>query len=130
MREQATQDGKDAENALRKLAAAAKQGAMKAERAERRRSSLPLADLGRMRNGQTGMAQGGRGKGRVKQKKEDVLADLLNEMDDGDARDEAGSGEAGVEGMDAADIGMSKGVVVNHDVTHWRRGAATQGLRL
>lgn len=130
MREQATQDGKDAENALRKLATAAKQGMSRAERAERRRSSLPLADLGRIRDGKISKAQqNGRDKGKVKQKKDDVLADLLSEMDEGSGKGEGGLAKVGEDGMDAVDIGLSSGVVVNHDVGHWRKGAGRQGLR-
>ncbi|KAM0715100.1 hypothetical protein Q7P37_009565 [Cladosporium fusiforme] len=75
MREKATEEGMLAEQALRKLAAAAKAGAMKAE--SRRRSSAPLAGTGRVRDG------GGRKRPAPEMLFDDMLKDVA-EVNGGD----------------------------------------------
>lgn len=111
MREKATEEGMMAEQALRKLATAAKAGALKAER---RRSSV-LSGQGRARVA-----------GKSRQHDEDTFADVMNEVgDSGGAADEVA--DAHEEGPD---VEMPEGVVVNYDMGHWRHGAGRKALRL
>ncbi|KAK3114884.1 hypothetical protein LTR53_006342 [Teratosphaeriaceae sp. CCFEE 6253] len=110
MREKATQEGMLAEQALRKLATAAKAGALKAER---RRSSA-LSGPGKIRNASAGH--------RTVVDVRDTFADVMKEM--------GGADEEGDLGMDGAqdmadggiDTGMPEGVVVNFDMGYWRGG--------
>lgn len=112
MREQATQEGMLAEQALRKLAAAAKTSAMNAEK---RRNSVLSGE--------------GKARGPAKHKRrvrvhEDTFADVLKEIG---GLDEAadlgldGKAEANENGMD---LGMPEGIAVNHDMGHWRKGTS------
>lgn len=114
MREKATEEGTLAEQALRKLAAAAKTGAT---RADTRRSST-LSGLGRARSSAPPKARA-----RVSQ---DTLADVLKDVD--------GSDEALDSGMeivrdDAGELSMPEGVSVNHEIGHWRRHGGSKAKR-
>ncbi|KAK3061450.1 hypothetical protein LTR53_019777, partial [Teratosphaeriaceae sp. CCFEE 6253] len=108
MREKATQEGMLAEQALRKLATAAKAGALKAER----RRSNALSGPGKVRNAPAGL--------RTVEDVRDTFADVMKEM--------GGVDEEGDLGMDGAkdmadggiDTGMPEGVVVNFDMGYWR----------
>jgi hypothetical protein len=113
MREKATEEGMMAEQALRKLAAAAKAGAMKAER----RRSEKIA------------AQGGnvRGRGRVRAK-EDTFADVLKDLGDTDEAVELGVDGTDEQIQEGMDLGMPEGVIVNHNMAHWRKGGHRQSL--
>jgi transcription initiation factor TFIID subunit 8 len=112
MREKATEEGMLAEQALRKLAAAAKAGAMKAE--TRRRTSAPLAGVGRVRNG------AGRKRPAPEMLFEDVLMDITesNDMDYTMAID-------GVDdrGRQPTQSELEERVVVNSGMGNWRGGA-------
>lgn len=119
MREKATEEGILAEQALRKLAAAAKAGAFRAE--SRKRSGTVLAGPGRAR-----ASVGRRGPS-----SEDILGDVLQDI---------GGLEGGSDhpmGMDGTDerwdkikaLQISEGLLVNHDIGHWR-GGKRQGLAL
>jgi hypothetical protein len=117
MREKATGEGMMAEQALRKLAAAAKAGAMKAER----KRSEKLAAQGSSLRGSA------RGRGRVRAK-EDTFAEVLKDLGDTDE-----AVELGVDGTDeqiqgGMDLGMPEGVIVNHNMAHWRKGGHRQSL--
>nr|POE56255.1 transcription initiation factor tfiid subunit 8 [Quercus suber] len=114
MREKATQEGMLAEQALRKLAAAAKAGAMKAER---NRTSM-LRGPGRSSNTKR------------QAKKEEIFTDLLKDIG---ASEEAEDAEKNVDvamGSVEVDVGMPEGVVVNYDMGHWRRSGTRQALRM
>nr|POF01314.1 protein opy2 [Quercus suber] len=114
MRERATQEGMLAEQALRKLAAAAKAGAMKAER---NRSTI-LRRQGRARDTKR---EAGR---------EEIFTDLLKDIG---ALEEAEDAEKNVDialtSVDV-DVGMPEGVVVNYDMGHWRRSSTRRALRI
>lgn len=118
MREKATEEGMLAEQALRKLAAAAKTGAkIGATNAEMRRSST-LSGLGKARS-----SAATKTRTRVS---EDTLVDVLKDVE--------GSDEAMDMGMDGArddggDLGIPGGVAVNHEIGHWRRHGASKALR-
>jgi len=116
MREKATEEGMMAEQALRKLAAAAKTGALKAEK---RRSGV-LSGHGRVRGGGTGRAES----------KEDAFADVLKDIGGLDESDRWGMDGANGAREDGVDVGMPEGVIVNHDMGHWRHGGSRRSLRL
>lgn len=110
MREKMTQEGMMAEQALRKLAAAAKAGAMKAER----KRNVALSGLGRVRGAGGGDKNGNNGKG-------DAFADVLGEIGGGGVDGDVVMA-GGVE--DGVDVGMPEGVAVNYDMGHWRHRKA------
>lgn len=124
MREKATEEGTLAEQALRKLAAAAKAGALKVERKRSGHTSTVPTPHGTRLGGQRAAL-------RARQKVdtfEDVLKDIGEEgaVDAAVDRLDAGMKEAlADEGMD---LGMPEGVIVNHDMAHWRRGRHRLGL--
>lgn len=115
MREKATEEGMLAEQALRKLAAAAKTGAA---HAETRRSST-LSGLGRARSSTPPT----KARARISQ---DTLADVLKDVDGPDE-----TGEMGMDIVrdDGRELDMSEGVSVNHEIGHWRRHGARKGVR-
>ncbi|KAK5133524.1 hypothetical protein LTR08_007661 [Meristemomyces frigidus] len=100
MREKMTQEGMLAEQALRKLATAAKASALNAEK----KKSNALSGPGKVRNG------------RRVESKDSGFADVMGEL--GGLEDGAGMGV----GDDAADALMADGVGVNYDAGHWRQG--------
>ncbi|CAK3757620.1 Hypothetical predicted protein [Lecanosticta acicola] len=113
MREQATQEGMLAEQALRKLAAAAKTSAMNAEK---RRNSV-LSGEGKARDPARPHKRGARAH-------EDTFADVLKEiggLDEATDMDVDGKSHANGGGMD---LGMPEGIAVNHDMNHWRKGTS------
>jgi transcription initiation factor TFIID subunit 8 len=118
MREKATQEGMLAEQALRKLASAAKAGALKAEK---RRSSV-LSGPGKVRDA-------------VHRRREDVkdtFADVMKDIGGGDEEGDLsmevdGAGDADGDGVD---VGMPEGVVVNYDMGHWRHSGHRRAMRI
>jgi hypothetical protein len=117
MREKATEEGMMAEQALRKLAAAAKAGAMKAER----RRSEKIAAQGTTSRGNA------RGRGRARAK-EDTFADVLKDLGDTDEAVELGVDGTDEQIQEGMDLGMPEGVIVNHNMAHWRKGGHRQSL--
>jgi len=115
MREKATQEGMMAEQALRKLAAAAKAGALKAEK----KRSNALSGHGKIRGGVVGRIES----------REDAFADVLKEIGGLDELEDLGmdTNEAREDGID---VGMPEGVVVNYEMGHWRHGESRRTLRL
>lgn len=117
MRERATEEGLLAEQALRKLAAAAKKGAVKAEK--RKENTL---------RGEGRKMQGARGEGVGGVSGEGMFAQMLKEAGAGaGGEDEAMDLVAGHEEEkhgDGVDVGMPEGVVVNWDMHGWRRGGS------
>ena len=125
MREKATEEGILAEQALRKLAAAAKVGAVKAER----RREGTLSGSGKVRDGvpsaarKKGRERGGGGN--------EMFVEMLKDVDGG-AEDEAmgleldGTSALREEGVD---VGMPEGVAVNWDMAGWRQVRKKQHLR-
>lgn len=114
MRERATEEGLLAEQSLRKLAAAAKAGAIKAER---RRENI-LSGEGKKVTGARGSAMNG-------VSGEDMFAQMLTEAGGEAGDDEAMELAAGHEEDkhgDGMDVWMPEGVVVNWDMQEWRRG--------
>lgn len=117
MREKATEEGMMAEQALRKLAAAAKVGVMKAE--SKRRTSLALAGVGKVRDNAGG---------RKRPAAEMLFDDVLNEVG-------ASHGSHDVMALDGVSEGgltqaeMEERVVVNSGMVSWR-GGARHGLSL
>lgn len=112
MREKATEEGMMAEQALRKLAAAAKAGAMKAE--TRRRTGAPLAGVGRSRNGA----------GRKRPAPEMLFGDVLNDVTESNGADY----EMALDGADERErqptqSELEERVVVNSGMGNWRGGA-------
>lgn len=117
MREKATAEGMLAEQALRKLAAAQKSGAMNAEK--RRHSVLSV-------NGKAGGSAKARGRAR---QHEDTFADVLKDIGATDEPAELGlEAEEAVHG--GVDLGMPDGIAVNHDMSHWRRAGERRELRV
>ncbi|KAI5367484.1 Putative bromodomain associated domain, histone-fold, transcription factor TFIID, subunit 8 [Septoria linicola] len=117
MREKATEEGVLAEQALRKLAAAAKTSAMNAEK---NRNNV-LRGEGKLRGpAKAGTRNGARAH-------EDTFADMLKELGGGDEAMDLASDEA--EARTGMDLGMPEGVVVNHDMSHWRRPGQRGGMR-
>jgi hypothetical protein len=117
MREKATEEGMLAENALRRLAAAAKTGAMNAER----RRHDALSGVGKLRQG---AHRGRAGVGVAEDTFADVLKDIggIDETVDLDM-----DGTATKE--DGVDLGMPEGVAVNHEIGHWRKHGARKAIR-
>lgn len=113
MREKATEEGKLAEKALRKLAAAAKTSATNAER---RRSSV-LSGQGKPREPHSS---------RAGVQHEDTFADVLRDLGAGDDGTELNTAGTARDGMESDMLG---GVVVNHDMSHWRKAGRKKGLR-
>ncbi|KAK5114573.1 hypothetical protein LTR85_010150 [Meristemomyces frigidus] len=113
MRELMTQEGMLAEQALRKLATAAKASALNAER----RKSSALSGPGKVRNG----------KEKRQESRADGFADVLKDIG---GQDEA----VGMDGANDAiaqegiDVLMPEGVAVNYDMGHWRHGRKTPRL--
>jgi transcription initiation factor TFIID subunit 8 len=112
MREKATEEGMMAEQALRKLAAAAKAGAMKAE--SRRRTGAPLAGVGRSRNGA----------GRKRPAPEMLFGDVLNDLTESNG----GDYPMALDGADERErqptqSELEERVVVNSGMGNWRGGA-------
>lgn len=114
MRERATEEGLLAEQSLRKLAAAAKAGAIKAER--RKENTL---------SGEGKKMAGGRGPAVHGVSGEDMFAQMLQDAG-GEAGDEEAmeivAGHEEEKHGDGVDVGMPEGVVVNWDMHGWRRG--------
>ncbi|KAK5115317.1 hypothetical protein LTR62_001517 [Meristemomyces frigidus] len=115
MRELATQEGQLAEQALRRLATAAKAGAIKAEQ----RRSTALSGMGKVRDGVSG---------RQGKEKKDVFADVMLDLGGVDVAVSMEGQGVGVQ--DGVDVGMPEGVVVNYDLGHWRGSGQRKGLRL
>ncbi|KAF2719643.1 hypothetical protein K431DRAFT_286445 [Polychaeton citri CBS 116435] len=124
MREKAMEEGQMAEAALRRLAAAHKMGLAKVER---RRSIVPLSGPGKARFMQ-GMRRARRGKEQVDGKA--VFVDALRDL----MGDSGSIGEADAMILDGggrekgADLRMPEGVVVNHNMAHWRKGGGSRGV--
>ena len=126
MREKAAEEGILAEQALRKLAAAAKSGAVKVEK---RRMDV-LSGPGRR------VSDSARGKEKARRESggaEAMFAEMMKQVGEQD-RDEDDAMDLGEEGMnelreEGVDVGMPEGVVVNYDMGSWRRGGK-KGLRL
>ncbi|WPH01247.1 Hypothetical protein R9X50_00408400 [Acrodontium crateriforme] len=116
MREKATQEGMMAEQALRKLAAAAKSGALKAEKRRTNALSGPGKARGR--------------KARQVEKAEDIFSDVLKEVGGSEDVEEANMLNPAETVDSGVDPGMPEGVVVNYDMGHWRRGRGRHTLRL
>jgi hypothetical protein len=112
MREKATEEGMLAEQALRKLAAAAKAGAMKAE--SRRRTSAPLAGVGRVRDG------AGRKRAAPEMLFDDVLNDVTESHDGDCAMALDGADDRGRQPTQSE---LEERVVVNSGMGTWRGGA-------
>ncbi|KAK5168064.1 uncharacterized protein LTR77_006632 [Saxophila tyrrhenica] len=130
MREKATEEGIMAEQALRKLAAAAKAGAAKAEKRRLNTLSGPgrrVRDAGR----------NGKDRRRTQRESpadEDMFGDMMKELGGGVDQDETQAMELGLDGTNdlkeqGLDVGMPEGLVINSDMAGWRRGGR-KGLRL
>lgn len=120
MRERATEEGLLAEQSLRKLAAAAKAGAIKAER--RKENTL---------SGEGKKSTGGRDSAVSGVSGEDMFAQMLKEAGGEGGDEEAMELVAGHEEEkhgDGVDVGMPEGVVVNWDMHGWRRGGPRVGV--
>ncbi|KAF2485272.1 transcription factor TFIID complex subunit 8 C-term-domain-containing protein [Neohortaea acidophila] len=119
MRERATEEGMLAEQALRKLAAAAKSGAVKAERMKEN----AISEVGRKAGVKGGRRQARRGQGA-----EQLYGQMLKDIAGTAAGDEDEGMDLGLDGInelreEGIDPGMPEGVVVNWDIAGWRRGA-------
>lgn len=114
MREKATEEGMLAEQALRKLAAAEKTGAL---HNQTRRSST-LSGVGKARSSVPTKARA-----RVV---EDTIADVLQDVEGSDE-----TMDLGMDGArdDGGPLGMPEGVSVNHEIGHWRRHGARKAAR-
>ncbi|EMC92393.1 hypothetical protein BAUCODRAFT_38446 [Baudoinia panamericana UAMH 10762] len=111
MREKATEEGMLAEQALRRLATAAKSGALKAEK----KRSNALSGPGKARDARLTKVD----------KRLDLFADVMGEI--GGKADAEGDLSMAVEGAtdalkDGIDVGMPEGVVVNYEMGLWRHG--------
>ncbi|KAK0945215.1 hypothetical protein LTR48_000600 [Friedmanniomyces endolithicus] len=121
MREKATQEGLLAEQALRKLATAAKAGVLKAEK---RRSSV-LSGPGKVVNGKAASKRA--------EDRWDTFADVLKEV--GDEEGEEVEDKLGGSGPndaleDNADEAAPEGVVVNYDMDYWRHSVGGRASRV
>ena len=131
MREKATEEGILAEQALRKLAAAAKSGAVKAEKRRLDVLSGPGRKISNAGSG--GRDSGKEAKRRESEVREEMFAEMMKQVtgDRGDA-DEDAVMDLGVDGVrelqeEGMDVGMPEGVVVNWDMGGWRRGGRKGG---
>ena len=106
MREKATEEGMMAEQALRKLAAAAKAGKAK----EERRRSSTLSGIGKVRGAAT----------KSQAIPDDPFADVLKEVGGVDGSMDLGSDGTNERREDGVDLGMPEGVVVNAEMGLWR----------
>lgn len=119
MREMATKEGLDAEKALRRLATAAKAGAMKAEK---KRTSTALSGPGKVRQG---------GQKRLLQDEYDSFADAMKDVGGTDGDGDVGMGMDGAnDAEEGIDTGMPEGLVVNYNMGHWRHGGSRKAMRL
>lgn len=118
MREKATQEGLLAEQALRKLAAAAKTGAMNVEK---RRGSV-LSGEGKARDPKSSHRAG-------RKEHEDTFADVLKDIGGSDDATDLGLDDATETAKQGVDLGMPEGVAVNYDMSHWRHGANRRAAR-
>lgn len=125
MRERATEEGILAEQALRKLAAAAKVGAVKAEK----RRLGTLSGEGRKVVGDDSRAKGGRKVRREIHADEEMFGEMMKEVGGEEERDAMDLGTEGVNELreEGVDVGMPEGVVVNWDMGGWRRGGKRGG---
>ena len=130
MREKATEEGILAEQALRKLAAAAKSGAVKAEK---RRLDVLSGPGRKISNAGSGGRDSGKEARRESEVHEEMFAAMMKQVtgDRGDA-DEDAVMDLGAEAVrelqeEGMDIGMPEGVVVNWDMGGWRRGGRKGG---
>ena len=114
MRELATEEGVLAEQALRKLAAAAKSGAA---RLEKKRSDA------RLESRRAGLAAGSR---RVRPS-EDAFMDALKDLGSLEESVEQHRLDGATDVDEVISLSATRGVLVNHDVGHWRRGTAGFG---
>lgn len=117
LREKATEEGVLAEQALRRLAAAAKSSAAHAEKNRHN----ALRGEGKVRNPSR---PGGRAAAR---KHEDTFAEMLREEGGGDEAAELASDAADT--RTGVDLSMPEGVVVNHHNAYWRRPGQRRGTR-
>lgn len=117
MRERATEEGLLAEQALRKLAAAAKAGAIKAEK---RKENTLSGEGKKVHDGRGRAARGVSGEG--------MFAQMLRDAGGGDGGDDEAmdlvAGHEEEKHGDGVDVGMPEGVVVNWDMHGWRRGGS------
>lgn len=114
MREKATEEGMLAEKALRRLAAAAKAGALKTE--AKKRSETALAGTGKQRA--------------MKQRpaNEAIFGDVLQDVGGLEAVDQDVDDNAEQERREKIEaIEINEGLLVNSDAAHWRAGKR-QGL--
>ncbi|KAK6441826.1 hypothetical protein LTR95_001935 [Oleoguttula sp. CCFEE 5521] len=113
MREKATEEGMLAEGALRKLAAAAKASAIKADR--KRRNGNALAGVGKSRG--SGSVMVGKRRPAAEMMLDNVLGDVGAAKDAGDAMT--------IDGVQAVSTlkDLEERVVVNAGVRSWRSGA-------
>jgi hypothetical protein len=127
MREKATEEGILAEQALRKLAAAAKSGAVKAEK---RRLDVLSGPGRKVSNAGSGVRGGAKETNmrRESEVHEEMFAAMMKQVtgEKGDA-DEDAVMDLGAEGVrelqeEGMDVGMPEGVVVNSEMNGWRRG--------
>lgn len=127
MREKATEEGILAEQALRKLAAAAKSGAVKAEKRRLDVLSGPGRKVSQTSSNLRSVAEKARVR-RESEVQEEMFAAMMKQVtgEKGDVDEDAvmdlgaeGNRELQEEGMDA---GMPEGVVVNYEMSGWRRG--------
>ena len=127
MREKATEEGMLAEKALRKLAAAAKSGAVKAEK---RRLDV-LSGPGRKVSATGNHTRTGEKEAQARRESEvheEMFAAMMKEVtgEKGDPDEEAVM-DLGVDGTRdlqeaGMDVGMPEGVVVNSEISGWRQG--------
>ena len=127
MRERATDEGILAEQALRKLAAAAKSGAVKAEKRRLDVLSGPGLKVSNAGIGVRGSGKEAKAR-RESELQEEMFAGMMKQVtgDEGDA-DEDAVMDLGAEGVrelqeGGMDVGMPEGVVVNSEMNGWRRG--------
>lgn len=130
MREKATEEGIMAEQALRKLAAAAKAGAA---HAEKRRLSTLSGPGKKMQD----PSKAGKRDGREAQdsgEAEEMFGEMMKEVAGKLDQDEDEVLDLGMDGVNdlrqqGVDVGMPDGVLVNSEMNAWRRGGR-KGLRL
>jgi transcription initiation factor TFIID subunit 8 len=119
MREKATEEGIMAEQALRKLAAAAKVGAARGEKRRlEARPQLP-AKVHKQERGRRKRVDSGQG--------EEMFGDMMREAVGGIDGDEGQVIDLGMDGVSdlrgkGVDVGMPEGVLVNSEMGSWRSG--------